>query len=146
MHGYSQLRLGRQSIDNQVYLLTFTTHMRVKHFLKWENAKCLSQCIESETILKQSKTLCWVVMPNHVHILMQLGNSDTISNYIRRLKAGAKRQLLINDKLWAKGFDDRAIRKESELLPAARYIVANPLRAGLVKSVKDYPFWNSVWV
>jgi len=146
MHGYSQLRLGRQSIENQVYLLTFTTHMRVKHFQKWENARRLSQCIESGTIQKESKVLCWVIMPDHVHLLMQLGNSDTISNYIRRLKAGVKRQLLINDKLWAKGFHDRAIRKESELLPAARYIVANPLRAGLVKSVNDYPFWNSVWV
>ncbi|WP_369982529.1 transposase [Thalassolituus sp.] len=146
MRGYSQLRLGRQSIENQVYLLTFTTHKRVEYFAKWENAKLLSQCIESESIFKRSNILCWVVMPDHVHILMQLGNSDTTSNYIRRLKAGVKRQLPINDQLWAKGFHDRAIRKESDLLPAARYIVANPLRAGLVKSVKDYPFWNSVWL
>ena len=28
----------------------------------------------------------------------------------------------------------------------ARYIVANPLRAGLVKKLADYPFWNAVWL
>jgi hypothetical protein len=28
----------------------------------------------------------------------------------------------------------------------ARYIVANPLRAGLVSRVGHYPFWNAVWL
>ncbi|MCF6281296.1 MAG: hypothetical protein L3J28_03650 [Candidatus Polarisedimenticolaceae bacterium] len=41
---------------------------------------------------------------------------------------------------------DRAIRKEEDLVAIARYIVANPLRAGLVKSIKDYPHWDCVWL
>jgi len=28
----------------------------------------------------------------------------------------------------------------------ARYIVANPLRAGLVESVRDYPHWDAIWL
>lgn len=48
--------------------------------------------------------------------------------------------------LWQNGFHDRAIRNESDLLPAARYVIANPIRAGLVSSVCDYPYWNAKWL
>ena len=32
------------------------------------------------------------------------------------------------------------------LRDVARYIVANPLRAGLVERVGDYPYWDAVWL
>jgi hypothetical protein len=28
----------------------------------------------------------------------------------------------------------------------ARYVVANPLRAGLVKRLGDYPLWDAIWL
>jgi hypothetical protein len=37
------------------------------------------------------------------------------------------------------------IRREEDLVSIARYIVANPLRAGIVKSVREYPHWDAVW-
>jgi len=48
--------------------------------------------------------------------------------------------------VWQPGFRDRALRRESELLPVARYVVANPLRAGLVKRLGDYPHWDAMWL
>ena len=38
------------------------------------------------------------------------------------------------------------LRKEEDILEIARYIVANPLRAGLVKKLNDYPLWDAIWV
>jgi hypothetical protein len=38
------------------------------------------------------------------------------------------------------------MRKDQDLQVAARYIVANPLRAGLVKRVGDYPLWDAIWL
>ena len=35
------------------------------------------------------------------------------------------------------GFHDRALRRDEDTLSTARYIVANPLRAGLVKNIRD---------
>jgi len=49
-------------------------------------------------------------------------------------------------RLWQPAFYERALRAEDNRLAIARYIVANPLRRGLVKSVKDYPFWDSVYL
>jgi putative transposase len=48
--------------------------------------------------------------------------------------------------LWANGFHGHAIRADENLLDVARYIVLNPVRAGLVTRVQMYPFWNSVWL
>jgi putative transposase len=38
------------------------------------------------------------------------------------------------------------LRNEESVIDAARYIIANPLRAGLVKRVGDYPLWDAVWL
>jgi hypothetical protein len=34
----------------------------------------------------------------------------------------------------------------ADLQSVARYIVANPLRAGLVKHLGDYPLWDAIWL
>jgi REP element-mobilizing transposase RayT len=49
-------------------------------------------------------------------------------------------------RIWQKGFHDHAIRKEEDLRAVARYVVANPVRAGLVQSVRDYPHWDARWI
>jgi len=48
--------------------------------------------------------------------------------------------------LWQQGFHDRALRREDDLVKMARYVVANPLRAGLVERLGDYPLWDAIWV
>ena len=44
------------------------------------------------------------------------------------------------------GYHEHALRDEQQLLVTARYLVANPLRAGLVTRLGDYPFWNAIWL
>ena len=48
--------------------------------------------------------------------------------------------------LLQRGFHDRAIRKQDDLVAVARYIVANPLRAGIVDSIRNYPLWDAKWL
>jgi len=48
--------------------------------------------------------------------------------------------------VWQKGYYDHALRDEENLAAVARYIVANPLRAGLARNVADYPLWDAVWI
>jgi putative transposase len=89
-------------------------------------------------------------MPNHFHGLIQLDGSEPLEIVIRRLKAHLTRT--INSKhhlsgaLWQQGFHNHALRREEDLLPVARYIVMNPIRAKLCSRIGDYPFWNAVWL
>ena len=48
--------------------------------------------------------------------------------------------------VWQRGFHDHGIRTGEDLAATARYIVANPLRAGLVERVGDYPHWDAIWL
>jgi REP element-mobilizing transposase RayT len=48
--------------------------------------------------------------------------------------------------VWQNGFHDHALRQEEDLAEVARYIVANPLRAGLVERLGDYPHWHAIWL
>lgn len=90
------------------------------------------------------------MMPDHMHLLLQLGTTESLSDFIRNFKSTTSRKVKmlasLNTPLWSDSFHDRAIRREEDILPIARYIVANPLRAGMVSSVRQYSFWNAIWL
>jgi len=96
------------------------------------------------------ETLALTVMPDHVHWLIQLQERTTLSKVLHSLKSVSahqlNRQLGRKGRFWQDGFHDHALRKEEAVIEAARYIVANPIRAGLVGSVGDYPHWDAIWV
>ena len=83
-------------------------------------------------------------MPDHCHWMLTLEGSYSLSQTVRMFKGQSSR--LAGVSLWQRGFHDRALRRESDLLPTARYVIANPLRAGLVTRLGDYPYWDAVWL
>lgn len=94
--------------------------------------------------------LAWVLMPDHVHWLLQFGAKDTLSLVVNRLKSAnarlANQALNRNGVLWEPAFHDHALRSEEDLQSIGRYLVVNPLRAGLIEWMGDYPFWDAVWL
>ena len=69
---------------------------------------------------------------------------------VNRLKSASGREVnrLIGKQgpFWQKSFHDHALRADEDMRTVARYMAANPLRAGLVQRIGDYPFWNAIWV
>ena len=148
--GHRALRKGRISLSHQIYLVTTTTHRREPVFKNWDSARQACTCFENKSILQRSEMLSWVLMPDHAHWLLQLGEDSELSILVNRIKSASAR--LVNKScchtgsLWDRGFHDRALRKEEDIVAAARYLIANPLRAGLVKKIGDYPYWNAIWL
>jgi REP-associated tyrosine transposase len=95
-------------------------------------------------------TLAFVVMPDHMHWLLQLGSNQNLSRVVGSMKSGSSRQMRRRRQpgasIWQSGFHDRALRCDEDLAQVARYIIANPLRAGLVERIGDYPLWDAVWL
>ena len=143
------LRKGRHSQPGQIYCLTFTVSKR-EPLLSFETAPILARLLYKNAIVKDHTLLCWVIMPDHVHLLIQLGHKESLSTFVANLKGQSSRQ--INQALqrsgpfWQDGFYDHALRSEDDCKAFARYIVANPIRAGLVTSVRNYAFWHSAWL
>jgi REP element-mobilizing transposase RayT len=69
---------------------------------------------------------------------------------VNRIKSASAREvnrlLKRSGAIWDVGFHDRALRRDEDVKVVARYIIANPIRAGLVKQVGDYPLWNVIWL
>ena len=146
--GRKALRQGRYSQVNGIYLITTVTEGRIPRFEEFVSACAMSRILHGCSDSLGVSVLCWVVMPDHVHFLVDI-NDKNLSTVIGRIKAASartvNRSLQRKGKFWADGFHDHGLRKEEELLTISRYIVANPKRAGLVKSVREYPFWNAAW-
>jgi len=84
-------------------------------------------------------------MPDHLHWLVQLG-TNPLPKVVGLMKGRASRLAAAGGPLWQRGYYEHAIRDEESLVDVARYIVANPLRAGLVRRIGDYPLWDCVWL
>lgn len=85
----------------------------------------------------------WVVMPNHVHILVEF-HSRSMSETIREWKtvSAFKINKLLGQKgkVWQEDYWDRFIRNIEHYEHSAAYIKNNPVKAGLVKHWEDWPW------
>lgn len=148
--GHRALRRGRASIPGQTYIVTFTTHQRARFFGEWEHAACVAKALHGLTIWKETALLAWVLMPDHLHVLVTLSFNESLPSVIQKLKSNTARELKSYDlgigQVWSSAFHDRALRKDEDIRGVARYLVLNPVRAGLVRRVGDYPYWNAVWI
>ncbi|MFS2162036.1 transposase [Pseudomonas sp. Pseusp122] len=144
-----RLRRGRFSAEGHVYLLTAVTARRNPLFADWQLGRLVVQQLRSAHEQEIAHSMCWLVMPDHFHWLIEL-KQCSLSEVMCRVKSRSSRAIKQRtgnlEPIWQKGFHDRALRKDDDLLTAARYIIANPLRAGLVRRVADYPLWDAQWL
>jgi REP element-mobilizing transposase RayT len=144
-----RLRRGRYTETNRIYLLTTNTFGRVPIFKNFALGRVVVDQFRSAQHRGMANSLAWVVMPDHIHWLIELRNGS-LSELMQQTKSMSTKTVnqLTGRRvtLWQKGFHDRALRREEDLVKVARYVVANPLRAGLVKKLGDYPLWDAIWV
>ena len=145
----ARLRAGRLSEPQRIYLLTATTEGRETLFTNFTIGRLVVTELKAAQQDNLVESLAWVLMPDHLHWLIAL-QQGSLSELMRRIKGRSAKHINAltkrQGKLWQDGFHDRALRREEDVLPAARYIVANPLRAGLVSRIGDYPLWDAVWL
>ena len=148
--GHAALRRGRCSISGQTYLLTTTTAKRVPWLSRWRVACAVAREIGGNRLWRDNTLHAWVLMPDHMHLLVSLGPSESLPQLVARVKSvGARAARVVapdTQPFWANAFHDHALRRDEQIETVARYIVANPVRAGLVDSPWAWPFWNSEWL
>ena len=146
----SHLRLGRVSLPGQPYHIITATHGRLPLFADMAAARAVIQVMRRMHGEGWLHSHAWVLMPDHLHWLFTLGEHASLSIVMNRFKSGsahAVRALRCEaGKLWQTGYFDHGIRAEEDLRVIARYIVANPVRAGLCGSVAEYPWWDAEWL
>lgn len=140
---WNDLRKGRASLPGNAYHITTVTRNRAPYFAALDNGRRLVRELMALQAEGRCETLCYVAMPDHLHWLMAL-RAGTLADAVRLLKGRSVRA--IGRAIWQPNYFDHAARSEEDLRTMARYIVANPLRTGLVERIGDYPLWDAIWL
>ncbi|MBI4165557.1 MAG: transposase [Acidobacteria bacterium] len=86
--------------------------------------------------------LAWCVMPNHVHVVMEVLGHNTLARILHSWKSYSANQanaiLGRNSKFWQREYFDHLLRTPLHVDRAIRYVVENPAKAGLQN-------WTWVW-
>lgn len=101
-----------------------------------------------ETLLKwdgeRFELIAWVIMPNHVHILIRLLGESLLSEIMHSIKSYTAHQankiLQRSGRFWSVESFDRYIRNADHFRNTIRYIEENPVKAGLCKEPGDWEF------
>jgi len=94
---------------------------------------------------KDYKIICYCIMPNHIHLVFELLNRNKgVSKIMQSIKRISSRKsnlfLQREGKFWQDESYDRWVRDDKELYFIIRYILWNPVEAGLVSDWKDWEY------
>ena len=147
--GQQALRRGRHSAPCHAYLVTTVCMGRQRWFSDHIIAGTVGKKLIDSELWGDAERLCWVLMPDHLHLLIRLAEDRSLPRLMQRIKAmtslTANRAMGKQGRLWMPGYHDRALRADECLHDVARYIAWNPVRAGLVQTPDRYPFWGAIW-
>jgi len=148
--GSKALRHGRFSQAGQIYLVTTVTNHRVRLFDDLAAARIVVNALRHYHEKAAARCWAYVLMPDHLHWLLELDNGMQLPRLLRSLKTFTARQInriaaTPGGVVWQPGYHDHAVRKEEDLRRLAQYTIENPIRAGLVERVGDYPYWDAWW-
>ncbi len=95
-----------------------------------------------------AQVIAWVVLPNHYHVLLNVGSLRSISAALQRVHGSSSRDWNLADgqtgkrTVWLR-FTDRAIRNDDHLIAAFNYIHYNPVKHRYVDEPYEWP-WSSL--
>ena len=141
--GHAALRRGRVSIPNAEYFITVCTDQRRIGLTTPEVAKAILAEAQAMAVDTTWQLRCSVVMPDHLHLLVVLGERLTLGQSIARLKSKTKSMLVAQSPSlkWERDFFDHHVRPEDERLSLFLNVFLNPYRAGLCPRDGSWPWY-----
>lgn len=86
----------------------------------------------------------FVIMPDHVHILMTVPGEVSLEKAMQLIKGGfsfrAPKELGYQGEIWQRGYSDAQILSDKSFQQHREYIDNNPVKAGLADRPEEYPF------
>ena len=136
--------LKRFHATRQLHYLTFSCYKRRPNFGTVESRTTFESALER---VRQGSLLCvygYVVMPEHVHMLVSEPERGSLARAMQSLKQGIARRLALRaeDSFWQARYYDFNVWSERKFVEKLRYIHRNPVERGLVPRPEDW-VWSS---
>ena len=136
-----RLHLGRISASDVCYFITFVTAARKPWLSDPDNRRSVLQVLCSwHEHGDGGALLAATVMPDHVHVLCQLGCRYTVGQCVGRWKTEILREIHYAEN-WQRDFWEHRLRADESWEEYGLYTFLNPYRARLLRKHEAWPGW-----
>jgi putative transposase len=128
----------------RVFFATTKTSMARRLLQSERNAMLLIDVLRSNVTAGKFQLHDFVIMPDHLHLLMTLPGDIAIEKAMQLIKGGfsyrLKKEFGHQGEVWQRGFSEVRISDEQSFLQHREYIIQNPVKEGLVATAEQYPY------
>jgi putative transposase len=128
----------------RAFFVTIATYQKKCLLQKQQNAELFLDVLRHYEADSQFTIHAFVIMPDHVHIVLSPAKAGTIEKSVQFIKGGfsfrLKKELGFPGEVWQQRFHDHRLRDESEFFAAVEYTHQNPVRRGLCRRPEDFLF------
>jgi REP-associated tyrosine transposase len=139
-------RVARGLADNQVYHILNRGKGRQDVFHKPEDFAAFLRLIAEAKGKYPIQIIAYCLMTNHFHLLVKAGEGSALGKWMQWLMTSHVRRYHrhygSSGHVWQGRFKSFPVQDDDHLLTVVRYVEGNPVRAGMVKSARDWP-WSS---
>ena len=127
----------------RVFFATAKTSAARRILRSERNAMLLIEVLRSNVAAGRFQLHDFVIMPDHLHLLMTLPSDMTIEKAMQLIKGGfsyrLKKEYGFQGEVWQRGFSEVRVNDRESWSHYREYIGQNPVKAGLVNSPQQYP-------
>jgi putative transposase len=134
-------RLERRQQTGNLHFITFSCHGRNPYLCTPHAATIFEHSLESTRLKYQFDLIGYVVMPEHVHLLLSEPPTHPLSTVLGALKRSVSKQLP-ESPFWLPRYHDFNVYSNEKRVEKLRYLHRNPVARGRVPKPEDYP-WSS---
>ncbi len=124
--------------SSRTFFVSTKTGMGRRLLQSERNATLLIDVLRTNAIAKKFAVHDFVIMPDHLHLLVTVGSDMTIERAMQLIKGGfsyrLKKEFGYAGEVWQRGFSEVRVDNHESFLQHREYIAQNPVKAGLANS------------
>jgi putative transposase len=128
----------------RTFFATTSTSMGRRILQSERNAGLLIDVLRTHLAARKFKVHDFVIMPDHVHLLLTVEGGMTIEKAMQLIKGGfsfrLNKEFGYQGEVWQRGFSEIQVLNKESFLQHRTYIAMNSVKAGLVDSSEKYPY------
>jgi putative transposase len=128
----------------RIFFATTKTSMGRRLLQSERNANLLIEVLRSLVAERKFQLHDFVIMPDHVHLLLTVDNEMTIEKAMQLIKGRFSHRLSHElghkGEVWQRGFTEEQVMNRESFETHSEYIAQNPVKAGMAVSTDEFPF------
>ena len=129
---------------SRIFFATTRTGMDRRLLQVERNANLLIEVLRTLVAEHRFVLHDFVIMPNHVHLLIEVGDNMTIEKAMQYVKGRFSHRLTVElghkGEVWQRGFTEVQVMNRESFEMHREYIARNPVKEGLAGLADDFPF------